>query len=1304
MFSNQLIHSIENLFVNNNVAQHTTNIITQKQNLSLFKKTKIPLESTHWTTSQIREFLKYHRFDRFNEVFLPSDKDKEKKRNENDLTTSIFEKDANTMTATVSQIPKSSIFELLSTPEGSPIRVFWDYDHFLYNFLIVYPLFMTSQELLEGLMTKWNEVVPSVDGLDFNVKCSILFVMREWLRLPKTQEFLDTSLFTTFSKFLSMSSSPSVSPAVPTKASRDTDSSSSNNLKPPDSSAFSLNKKRSTKSLSHSSFTYGGLSYLSSIKENMEKVLMARHSPQTTDKSSQFLNDLLPPSIIPENWDQVTLKFVSHIELARQLTLIEADLCNKVIRDDFLCYSKLNQKKTSSPSSYFLNLMKHSEDIISWVATQILSHYTTQGRTEILSLFINCMEHLEVLNNFNSLNHVLMSLQSQSITKLKSSWNLLPKREREKFDYYSQLMSSNHQYKDYFDKLNNIDSDVPCIPLISVILTELQRSNDVMDINDTYGWLNWKKMSTVAERISHFVRFGHTRYNLKEVPSIQKLILEGEKWELGDITKEIANLREKSHTKEVSLLGHIQYSRTEDLWTKFKITDEDWGILLSGSRVMNYKAGNIILRKGKHNKYLFKIKSKGKAAVVTDSLDGIVGEFIPDVDKRDDDLDFMSFIALDPKEQKKIVEDEISLANIVHNPKNIVGKLGEGDIFGEISMILKERTTATIIALTDVEVYAINKDNLKDLCKHQPLLEWKLFFHIAIQLSNHLKKVSNPEYFNRNKVLDILESSSTSSQPQSAETTPLLNIKVVAPELKLSSSSNGMKRSLSGPSLTSPREGQPAETVNPIATSRKMVLERTKSTKSPKSKKKARSLSTETETNVVKKVRSEKNSSGSPNSSKRKKPPTESSEQSQTPPTPHAPQTTQTRTSSSPSRSERKNEIKLNLSSPQLESDKAVIVPVASSDLITSARPHTNTESISAFSRSTPVLKINNTNNNNARGSPSPSASSSNLLKNETSKSTQSLGDSPKLSDTQRRKTSQHMLRLFEKFKLKDQIVIGDWSCTLIHRIENKKSKSNGKCDLCLTQNYVCIYAVSFGSKIKEAICGNQIVHLSLDHSTERITMLCTKNRSYVFGSFDESPKTVLKYLKDLYQRYQQEGVNDLELKNLGKQDVGDDQLNEDDSSSLSDENDNKFYSKKLTEKEWHLILKGSKERFYKKGTCIIEKDTKPRCIYRIAHGKVKVVSPTGKTIRHLSADTEGIYSIIGEMSFLEDKGAVLSVVAMTDVVAYVLDAYYLYTFLLTYPKLAGKFYRYLGCVLASRSLIYENEGMIDSGTPKITQ
>jgi extracellular factor (EF) 3-hydroxypalmitic acid methyl ester biosynthesis protein len=117
-----------------------------------------------------------------------------------------------------------------------------------------------------------------------------------------------------------------------------------------------------------------------------------------------------------------------------------------------------------------------------------------------------------------------------------------------------------------------------------------------------------------------------------------------------------------------------------------------------------------------------------------------------------------------------------------------------------------------------------------------------------------------------------------------------------------------------------------------------------------------------------------------------------------------------------------------------------------------------------------------------------------------------------------------------------------------------------------------------------------------------------------------------------------------------------------------------------LTPNDWSLIADKAKLVKFKKGDYLVQAGKRPEGVYLILKGTAKVQISTTAAFRAL-----GPGEICGEMSFLEDGKASVSVVANDLVEAYLIDQTALNSLFELFPHLASRFYRSLATNLSRR-------------------
>eukprot|EP01125_Pyxidicula_operculata_P005664 TRINITY_DN1986_c0_g1_i1.p1 TRINITY_DN1986_c0_g1~~TRINITY_DN1986_c0_g1_i1.p1 ORF type:complete len:2857 (+),score=968.14 TRINITY_DN1986_c0_g1_i1:65-8635(+) len=587
------------------------------------------------------------------------------------------------------------LIDLLTIPEMSPVKAFWEYNKFLYSFLIVFPIFMTPQQFLTSLITKFNSVKETPDNYDYGVRASILMVLREWMRLEQGRDFKDhPDLIKIYQEFVS------------TQESKD--------------------------------FGIALTQLLNLLKYNNSSVM----NSVTISEGPVILSEK-PKNILD----------IHPLELSRQLTLIHANQFIKIKRIEFMkgaWYKQQDKNNALPPTSYHSSssessssslssslqashhasnltyMIEYSNRLSSWITTEILKWPTSKSRAQVISFFINVLQNLESMNNFNGIIQVLSSLHSSTIGKLKKSWELVGKKERETFDRITELMSNVSHYKAYREVLSTLHDYQPCIPIISNVCADLFMVDDTVPDFTPHNpnWVNWTKMEVIAELIASVKRFEYgdltgsgnknqssssntssCGYPYLPVPSIQNFIEHSECWLDEDICYEIAALRDKHENPE------LQYTNTDDLWSFLntstspstsgnresdEVTERDWKVILTASQILQYKPSEVILERGKQNQHLFRIKS-GAADVIIHKENG---------------------------------------------KREVVATLKAGQVFGEMSMLLRfqeGKTSADIVAQTHCEVYRIEINLVIQLCASHPKVSAALNLFLARKLAQRLK-------------------------------------------------------------------------------------------------------------------------------------------------------------------------------------------------------------------------------------------------------------------------------------------------------------------------------------------------------------------------------------------------------------------------------------------------------------------------------------------------------------------------------------------------------------------------------------
>eukprot|EP01129_Flabellula_baltica_P014726 TRINITY_DN713_c0_g1_i2.p1 TRINITY_DN713_c0_g1~~TRINITY_DN713_c0_g1_i2.p1 ORF type:complete len:740 (-),score=149.84 TRINITY_DN713_c0_g1_i2:1473-3692(-) len=307
--------------------------------------------------------------------------------------------------------------------------------------------------------------------------------------------------------------------------------------------------------------------------------------------------------IIPLKISNLTLEDIHYRELARQLTLKEQQLFEKVRRQELM--------KVNSPNPNLSSLLDHHNKIVSWVKTEILRRGKADSRKRLISLFLKAANELYTMKNYSTLSQVILALGSTEIQKLKRSWT---EELTETKNFFHSLLFAD-RYNLYLSEIETIDEESSFIPLVSYVCEMATKLNEVVKTFKKCKKVNWNKMKslhTIMTKGGMMKKF--VPFQLEEVPIIQQFLKEAEVWEEGDLMWKIACSLEE-FDKEYDLLN------TNNLWDNIEFNDEEWEFLYMNATKEKYKKGEIIIHENSEMKKLYQIKSgevqvmKGKQVV-----------------------------------------------------------------------------------------------------------------------------------------------------------------------------------------------------------------------------------------------------------------------------------------------------------------------------------------------------------------------------------------------------------------------------------------------------------------------------------------------------------------------------------------------------------------------------------------------------------------------------------------------------------------------------------------------------------------
>ncbi|CAJ0917345.1 1483_t:CDS:2 [Entrophospora sp. SA101] len=226
-----------------------------------------------------------------------------------------------------------------------------------------------------------------------------------------------------------------------------------------------------------------------------------------------------PPPILPRSLKRVKFLYLDPLEIARQFTIIQSKLYNKIRPVE--CLDKAWSKEEGGDLAVNIKAMiLNSNQTIIWVQKMILSQSEVRKRCSIIKHFIYIADKCKQLNNFNTLMSIVSGLNSSPIYRLRRTWETVPARHIQTFEMLKKIMNASKNFSEYREMLHRINP--PCVPFLGVYLTDLTFIEDGNQntLKKQKNLINFSKRMKTAEVIREIQQY-QVPYNLSPVHEIQ---------------------------------------------------------------------------------------------------------------------------------------------------------------------------------------------------------------------------------------------------------------------------------------------------------------------------------------------------------------------------------------------------------------------------------------------------------------------------------------------------------------------------------------------------------------------------------------------------------------------------------------------------------------------------------------------------------------------------------------------------------------------------------------------------------------
>lgn len=216
---------------------------------------------------------------------------------------------------------------------------------------------------------------------------------------------------------------------------------------------------------------------------------------------------------------QSMLDQLDPFEVGQQLCLYDFKLMKNIHPIEYLNQIWGNKEDEESPCLDFFISRFNLESY--WAATEVLKVKDLKKRIDILKRIINVTKACCDNNNFFSTFALLSGLSSNSIQRLKKTWDGLSSKTKAVYTEMEKLLDPSRNMRNYRNELKI--KEPPIIPFLPIYLKDLTFINDGNQ-SKIENMINFDKLRMMSNRVHDITHLVNKSYSFKEDPIIQNYL------------------------------------------------------------------------------------------------------------------------------------------------------------------------------------------------------------------------------------------------------------------------------------------------------------------------------------------------------------------------------------------------------------------------------------------------------------------------------------------------------------------------------------------------------------------------------------------------------------------------------------------------------------------------------------------------------------------------------------------------------------------------------------------------------------
>jgi hypothetical protein len=207
-------------------------------------------------------------------------------------------------------------------------------------------------------------------------------------------------------------------------------------------------------------------------------------------------------------------------EIARQLTLIEISNFANIPTHELVGgrYSERNMR-TLAPN--LTRTIDHFNSLSQWICSLIVNHDEIEMRAATIMYFVDVMEKLIGMGNFNTLMSIYGAINNSAIGRLKHTMDMIAEESAEMIQMIDELTSSSKKFSNLRDAFQASSNCMPYLGIYLGDLAQIEGINKNKKSDDGIELINWNRSKFCTNILRQIQHFQNSQYKYVEIPFLK---------------------------------------------------------------------------------------------------------------------------------------------------------------------------------------------------------------------------------------------------------------------------------------------------------------------------------------------------------------------------------------------------------------------------------------------------------------------------------------------------------------------------------------------------------------------------------------------------------------------------------------------------------------------------------------------------------------------------------------------------------------------------------------------------------------